>query len=202
MAKRKPIQVPFTKITLNSNKPREVFVRANEMTVVARGHSIKVKLDTLLVGDLPVRNGHAVPPSREPASGARTSDFVRRDEAPVNPSIHGLVALLSRYRLPAHSEPELREAVALILRERGIPFRREVEISERDSIDFVCGTVGIECKVDGSALQLAQQIARVGASPEVMSMLVVVTRERMTAVLRWVPATMVKPVHCLLVKPR
>lgn len=88
----------------------------------------------------------------------------------------------------------------MLLRENGVPFLREFELSERDHIDFLCGTIGIECKVAGSALALAQQVARFQEAPEISTLLLVVTNQRLTAIERWVPSSFTKPMHTLLMR--
>lgn len=88
----------------------------------------------------------------------------------------------------------------MILRERGIPFHREFKLTDTDRIDFLVGTIGVECKVDGSALALARQIGRYESSPMLTSLVIVVTRKRLTAIERWIPASFEKPIHTLLTK--
>ena len=80
----------------------------------------------------------------------------------------------------------------MVLRERGVPFLREFVLSDRDHVDFLCGSVSITCKAHGSALALAQQVTRLQDAPEITTLIVVVTRERMTAVQQWVPASFTK----------
>ncbi len=116
-------------------------------------------------------------------------------------SVTSIVTALVRHRFHLHyPEQLLKEEVSMVLRERGIPFAREALITDVERVDFLCGTVGIEVKVAGSALSLARQIDRYGDSPLLSALVIVVTRERMTAIERWLSSSFTKPVHTVLLR--
>jgi hypothetical protein len=112
-----------------------------------------------------------------------------------------IVRILHRRRLPV-GEPlaVLQEAVALILREEGVPFYRRHVLTTGFDVDFFTGFVGIEVRCEGSALQHAQHITRLAEAPELSAVLVIVTRERLAAIQRWIPMTLTKPVHVFLAR--
>ena len=116
-------------------------------------------------------------------------------------NVDKLVKLLDRYRLPVEPEAMLQEAIAIILRDNGIPFAREVKLTSTDRIDFmVCDSIGIECKCNGSALALARQVGRYEDSKQLQSILVVVTRKRLAVAGAWVPGTFAKPLRVFVTK--
>lgn len=96
-------------------------------------------------------------------------------ELPNRYSAADLAAVLRRYRLPVSNEADMQAAIARAFAAEGVPFRREVT-RDADRIDFVVGRVGIECKVKGSATEVARQLDRYSAWPELEQLLLVTTR--------------------------
>lgn len=69
-----------------------------------------------------------------------------------------LAKRLSRFRFRAADEDELQRAIAGLLTKWGLSFVREKILGPGDRIDFLVGSVGIECKVQGSAAAAMRQI--------------------------------------------
>lgn len=83
---------------------------------------------------------------------------------------------LSGFMFSASGEKALQAAVATALGEARVTFQREVELGEAGRIDFLLEDgVGLELKVQGSANEIAAQLSRYAASPQI-SELVLVTR--------------------------
>ena len=92
-----------------------------------------------------------------------------------------LIAPLSRLRFRYATEKDLQDSFETVFRERGIPFRREVEISKRDRLDFLLDDgIALEVKIKGSLPELVRQIARYARHESVREILVVGTP-------RWIP---------------
>ena len=88
---------------------------------------------------------------------------------------------LRQYNYVARNEAELQDAIASALTMQGHEFRREVELSKSDRIDFMAGSVGVEVKVGGSRSALIRQLHRYAQHDEVESLLVVTTLHKLTA---------------------
>lgn len=91
---------------------------------------------------------------------------------------------LSSFHLPIYSEEALQEAIARVFDETGIRYEREVRLSERDRIDFMLGSLGIEVKIEGSVHQVTRQLQRYAQYDRVGSLLLVTSRSKLSAVPR------------------
>ena len=89
-----------------------------------------------------------------------------------------IIAALSAVRFNCQGEDELQEAIAKVLLEAAIAFRREYPLTAKERIDFLVGSVGVEVKVDGSTSAIARQLQRYAACPEVASLMLVTPRFR------------------------
>lgn len=58
-------------------------------------------------------------------------------------------------------------ALADVLRARGLEVRTEVRLNEKDRIDIMVGTVGVEVKTKGQRREIYNQLKRYAACPEV-----------------------------------
>ena len=74
-----------------------------------------------------------------------------------------------------NNERELQEGLAAALHAAGVHAAREVALSPHDRIDFLCGSVGVEVKVKGPWIAVAQQMQRYAESDRVDSLLLVTT---------------------------
>lgn len=95
------------------------------------------------------------------------------------PDAAAIRSLLERWTLRHSSEDELQRAIAEVLEAGGIPFKREVRIGVRDRLDFLAGTVGIECKLFGSRTEVGRQLIRYAESGRVGALLLVTTRRQL-----------------------
>lgn len=108
----------------------------------------------------------------------RTNSAARKSEQASS------LATLIESAIPASYESEERcqAAIAAALQAAGVAFEREVRLSDRDRIDFMVGSVGVEVKLDGSLSALTRQLHRYAQSDRVESLLVVTTRARLARV--------------------
>lgn len=102
--------------------------------------------------------------------------------------------LLRPLRCSVVDEAALQDLIADSFTSEGVSFEREVRLSAHDRIDFLCDTVGIEVKVDGSVSDVTRQLHRYAQSERVAEIILVTTRSRHTAV----PASFAgKPIRVL-----
>jgi hypothetical protein len=97
--------------------------------------------------------------------------------------IAAILAAICSHRLRLSSEQALQLDIAEVLTRSGIAFEREVKLSPHDRLDFLCGGVAIEAKIQGSRLDIYRQCARYCARPEVAG-LVLATNIAMALPLR------------------
>ena len=93
--------------------------------------------------------------------------------------LNRLAERLAAYHFHFAKEAELQTGLALALEECGVFFSREHVLDAHNRVDFLTAEgIGIEVKVDGSALDVARQLMRYAAFPEVRALLLVTTRAR------------------------
>ena len=80
---------------------------------------------------------------------------------------------LDHWTLRTNNENNLQADVATVLADIGIEFEREVALSARDRIDFLCGDLGIECKIGGACAEVLRQMSRSAQSDRVSSLLLI-----------------------------
>jgi hypothetical protein len=69
--------------------------------------------------------------------------------------------LLTYQRLPVGDEKLLQDAIANVLAEGGIPFRREVRLNAHDIVDFMIdGGIALEIKIKGGKTAIYYQCRR------------------------------------------
>lgn len=90
--------------------------------------------------------------------------------------IDELFQSLAGYKLPFGVEQRLQDALEAVLIDLGITFEREVTLRKGDRIDFLVGSIGIECKVDGSMNTVASQLLRYAESDRISGLILVTTR--------------------------
>lgn len=107
-----------------------------------------------------------------------------------------IVRLLGAHRFRFGTEAVLQDGIAEVLAAAGIQHEREVALTARDRIDFlVQGGIGLEVKIDGSALDLARQMLRYAAHERIAALLVVTTRARHTETPRELGGKPVRVIH-------
>lgn len=71
-----------------------------------------------------------------------------------------IVTALSRCRFSLAREKETQAEIAAIFDRASIGHRREVDLGDRNIIDFMLGEIGIEVKIDGSKRAIFAQCKR------------------------------------------
>lgn len=96
------------------------------------------------------------------------------------------------------SEAELQEALETALKADGVPYEREVILSETERPDFVCGRTAVEVKIKGTPAQVVRQLYRYAGLQEIDQVLLVTTSARLSSM----PAVLQeKPVWSLWLRP-
>ena len=108
-----------------------------------------------------------------------------------------LRALLAPLRCRARAELVLQDLIAEVLARAEIAFEREVRLSAHDRIDFVCGSIGVEAKVDGSLTAITRQLHRYAQSDRLAHLMLVTTRMRHLTVPRSFNGKRVEVVHLI-----
>lgn len=85
-----------------------------------------------------------------------------------------IITLLKSYRLSADRETRTQDEVAAILMNASIPYGREVRLTKKDIVDFLCGDVAVEVKVRGwQKREILSQCERYCASNRVAALILV-----------------------------
>lgn len=110
--------------------------------------------------------------------GCTVSKRVKRSTSAAAEIIAGAIRM---HRFSFVDEEDLQRGIAIAL-DGAVKFHREVRLSGRDRIDFLCAYgVGIEVKVQGRASSVLSQLERY-ASHDQISALVLVTNRAQVAV--------------------
>ncbi|WP_174774606.1 MULTISPECIES: DUF6085 family protein [unclassified Cryobacterium] len=98
-------------------------------------------------------------------------------KAPRAMSPDSIAALLSDSHVTYANEDDLQAGLHAALTAAGIASTREVRLSDGISrIDLVCGTVGIEVKIKGSAASVYRQLKRYSLCDELSALILVTTK--------------------------
>lgn len=102
-------------------------------------------------------------------------------------SITQIITVLTSHSYRASNEAVLQSALAKVLDKHHVMYERERRIGARDRIDFYvtasCGQhVGIEVKVQGALSAVAMQLHRYAESPDVDTLILATTLNRLTAI--------------------
>lgn len=103
-------------------------------------------------------------------------------------TIDAVVAALAAARFDCTDEYRLQAGCADALATFGFIAQREVRLSTADRIDLTVGTIGIECKVDGSPSEVARQCLRYLHAPQITGLVLVTGR---ASVGRFLPRVLV-----------
>jgi hypothetical protein len=90
--------------------------------------------------------------------------------------VDDVIAALKSYVIPSDNEAAMQSVIERILKIRSYDFRREVILSEADRIDFMVGTIGLECKVAGTPASVMIQCGRYLEHDAVESLILVTTK--------------------------
>ena len=86
-----------------------------------------------------------------------------------------LAALIVGTRFRYFEERDLQSAIEALLIEHSVPYLREFALSRADRIDFLCGRVGIEVKIESSMPTVQRQLWRYAADDQIDSLILVTT---------------------------
>ncbi len=93
--------------------------------------------------------------------------------------INTIASVIGANRYDCTDEYRMQDGIAQALTAAVITHEREFILSTNDRIDFMAGDIGIECKVDGSAVPVARQLFRYLAQPRVAGLILVTSRARL-----------------------
>lgn len=85
-----------------------------------------------------------------------------------------LISTLRQWKLPTWEEKAMQVALAEVLTTCEIPFERERKLVG-GIIDFLVGSIGIECKIASTYSQVAEQLLRYMQNDEVTEIILVTT---------------------------
>lgn len=87
-----------------------------------------------------------------------------------------VIELIDNYRFTYRTETEFQDTIAMLFSTQGWEFDREVRLNDRDRIDFLIGTTGVEVKVKGSWVATYRQLQRYAVSDRIEELVLVTTR--------------------------
>lgn len=94
-------------------------------------------------------------------------------------TLAAILTALGGKRIDSTSEAVFQRDVGRLLTAAGVAWEREVILSPRDRIDFLVGDIGIECKVQGSVGDVAQQLLRYAQHARIGALVLVTGRARL-----------------------
>ncbi len=86
-----------------------------------------------------------------------------------------LRSVLKQWKLPTWDEKVMQSSISDVLKEAGIKFERERRL-EDGQIDFLVGSVGLECKLAGSWVEVLRQLTKYAKDDCIQEILVVTTK--------------------------
>lgn len=84
-----------------------------------------------------------------------------------------IVAACERSRINVSTEGAAHIALSKALRAQGMEVQDEVALSEKDRIDLLIGTVGVEVKIKGQRREIFRQLERYAASERIEALVLV-----------------------------
>jgi hypothetical protein len=94
----------------------------------------------------------------------------------VRPDVAGILEVLRSQRFLWSTEDELQRGLAITLALARYGVAREIRLNERDRIDLLVGTVGIEVKTTGPWRDVQRQLERYLLSPLVDDLILVTVK--------------------------
>ncbi|MXP24787.1 hypothetical protein GRI39_01840 [Altererythrobacter indicus] len=82
-----------------------------------------------------------------------------------------LAGLIRRGRYRQGNEFQIHDDLEAHLTQHSVPFEREVRLSDRNRIDFLCGDVGIECKARAKRRELFRQLERYAQEDQISALI-------------------------------
>lgn len=95
-----------------------------------------------------------------------------------------VASAIARARFRWVTEADLQDGLAQVLEAAGLPFRREVILSDEDRIDFMVGGVGVEVKIKGAIRPTLAQLERYAGHEGVTELVLVTGRLQLTGMPR------------------
>lgn len=91
-----------------------------------------------------------------------------------------VLRLLASYRYTCASESLFQSGIERVLEMLpGVSVEREFALSKSDRIDFLInGSIGLECKVDGSTTDVVRQLSRYAQHERIEALILATTRRR------------------------
>lgn len=87
------------------------------------------------------------------------------------PNINQIIELLKKQRFPLENEKRTQSKISEILTKENIDHKREVNLSDKDIVDFMIDDIAIEVKIKGSAMSIFRQCNRYCESIEVKTLI-------------------------------
>jgi len=87
-----------------------------------------------------------------------------------------VIAAIQGFRIPNDTEAAMQKTIQQILSLARISHAREVVLNTEDRIDFMVGTIGIECKIAGTFSSVAEQVGRYLQNSSVEGLVLVTSR--------------------------
>lgn len=85
-----------------------------------------------------------------------------------------LIHIIRKQRFSIANEKSTQQEIALFFTNNSIEFNREIRLDEKNIIDFMIGSTGIEVKIKGSKKDIYKQICRY-AEFDIIKQLVLLT---------------------------
>lgn len=92
--------------------------------------------------------------------------------------IDTLARFIGSQRYDCTDEYAMQDGIAFALAGNLTSFVREAILTPTERIDFLVGDIGVECKVDGSAVATARQVFRYLSLPRLAGLILVTSRAR------------------------
>jgi hypothetical protein len=98
---------------------------------------------------------------------------------PASGQVERVTQVLRAYRARPQNELDIQLGLAAIFDEHGVVYQREVVLTQKDRIDFLVGTLGIEIKLQGSRHQVFQQLTRYLAHERIGEVMLFTTKSQL-----------------------
>lgn len=92
--------------------------------------------------------------------------------------MNSIIQALSRASIRFGTELDMQADVATVLQHAQVPFVPEHRLNARSRIDFLCGNIGIECKIDGSPHAVLRQCMRYLEFESIHGLILVTSKPR------------------------
>lgn len=82
-----------------------------------------------------------------------------------------LLQVFRQWTIRTSTENDMQSDVATVLDAAKVSFKREFILNSKDRIDFVCGPIGIECKITGTRNAVLRQLSRYACDERISALL-------------------------------